>query len=423
MMPYHQQLKDYTNLDGRDIWEYRLTLSPREVRFLVKHLLELEHTYFDYYFLDKNCSYFILDALEAVRPEAVLTHDHAQFVIPADTIRTLARTPGWIAERVYRPSLATDFYRHADALESHEAAWVTRLTRGPELPQQILNDSSWLQLTAPHRAAILETAMLFASLREVHERRDWPERGYQLKVARASLGAQPDSADEKRRSEPPETGHDSSQLAVHLGAFDGQGFAELQARAAYHDLLSSETGYLSQSQMEVGRLRLRLEQPTQRLYLQELTVLNLLSAAPSDRYFQQISWSISIRGERLMDKGDLSQFDPMIDGGIGSTVRLPGLGHTYLLTLGQLLTQYGNDLTPNYRLGLGPKFILLTHLTSHWRIAANYEYRWYVSGEKSDFAIWGVENSVDTARNWEMRLAYLSVNQYPQASGSVLWHF
>ncbi|MCB0370155.1 MAG: DUF4105 domain-containing protein, partial [Bdellovibrionales bacterium] len=68
MLPYHQKIREYTNLEGRDLWEYKLDLSPDEVDFIIDHLLELDGSYSYYYFSDENCSYQILELLNIVRP-------------------------------------------------------------------------------------------------------------------------------------------------------------------------------------------------------------------------------------------------------------------------------------------------------------------------------------------------------------------
>jgi len=41
MMPFHQKIREYLNVDGRDIWEYHLNFTPDEVDFLISHLLEM----------------------------------------------------------------------------------------------------------------------------------------------------------------------------------------------------------------------------------------------------------------------------------------------------------------------------------------------------------------------------------------------
>ncbi|MBO9667679.1 MAG: DUF4105 domain-containing protein, partial [Bdellovibrio sp.] len=45
MLPYHQKIREYSNLEGRDLWEYRLNLSPAQVELMINHLLELEGSY------------------------------------------------------------------------------------------------------------------------------------------------------------------------------------------------------------------------------------------------------------------------------------------------------------------------------------------------------------------------------------------
>src|SRR5258708_20195692 len=54
---------------------------------------------------------------------------------------------------------------------------------------------------------------------------------------------------------------------------------------------------------------------------------------------------------------------PMLDAGLGSSVRLSGLGHTYLFSFAQLNAQYGVDLVPYSRLGASPLIALKMDLT------------------------------------------------------------
>ncbi len=51
MLPYHQKIREYINLEGRDIWEYHLNFTPEEVSFLVDHLIEMQIARAPYFFL------------------------------------------------------------------------------------------------------------------------------------------------------------------------------------------------------------------------------------------------------------------------------------------------------------------------------------------------------------------------------------
>jgi hypothetical protein len=73
MLPYHQKIREYINLEGRDIWEYPLALTPEEVDELINHLLEMDNSSSPYYFFSDNCSYQILTTLDTVRPDLKLS--------------------------------------------------------------------------------------------------------------------------------------------------------------------------------------------------------------------------------------------------------------------------------------------------------------------------------------------------------------
>ena len=97
ILPYYEKVKEYNNIEHRDIWEYHLNLSEPEVRRMVMRIWELKDTYSDYYFFTENCSYNLLFLLEAARPAVDLTpfRERARFwVIPSDTIRAVVES-GW----------------------------------------------------------------------------------------------------------------------------------------------------------------------------------------------------------------------------------------------------------------------------------------------------------------------------------------
>ena len=87
-MPYFLKLREYADLDSRDVWEYPLKLSVQELYFLVLHLWEMDQAYFDYYYFSENCSYHILRAVEAVTDKDLSQHLKF-FVIPIDTIQAM----------------------------------------------------------------------------------------------------------------------------------------------------------------------------------------------------------------------------------------------------------------------------------------------------------------------------------------------
>ena len=116
ILPYYEKVQEYSDINQRDIWEYRLNFTQAEVKKMVMHIWELQEIYAYYYFFDENCSYHILFLLEAARPGLHLTDQPNWWVIPIDTVRAL-QDAGVIESAEYRPSRATKIRYLAAALD------------------------------------------------------------------------------------------------------------------------------------------------------------------------------------------------------------------------------------------------------------------------------------------------------------------
>jgi hypothetical protein len=54
VLPYYIKVREYSDLENRDLWEYQLALKAEEVERVVRHLWELLPAYYEYYFFDEN---------------------------------------------------------------------------------------------------------------------------------------------------------------------------------------------------------------------------------------------------------------------------------------------------------------------------------------------------------------------------------
>ena len=124
MMPYHLKVKEYNDIESRDLWEYRLQLSPAELDMMLRHTWEMGSTYFDYYFFDENCSYHLLSLLEAARPSLRLTEAYPVWTLPADTVKQLMAVDGLVAQIIFHPSRSSRYVHKATALSEVERTWM-----------------------------------------------------------------------------------------------------------------------------------------------------------------------------------------------------------------------------------------------------------------------------------------------------------
>ncbi|MDR3578435.1 MAG: DUF4105 domain-containing protein [Oryzomonas sp.] len=88
--PYYAAVKTYGDIENRDIWEYDQNLTPEEIGQLLRHVWEMRSAWFDYYFLDENCSYHLLSLLETARPGLRLTDRFPWWAIPSETVRAVS---------------------------------------------------------------------------------------------------------------------------------------------------------------------------------------------------------------------------------------------------------------------------------------------------------------------------------------------
>ncbi|RYE91808.1 MAG: DUF4105 domain-containing protein, partial [Myxococcales bacterium] len=150
MLPYYYKVREYNDAESRDLWEYDLVLSDEERHMLVAHLWELGHTYFDYFYLDENCSYHVLSVLEATSRRLSLTDAVHWPVIPADTIRAVMQVPGLVRQVRYRPSAKAIFRTRLKTLRGEWVPLVARLGDDPSsaLPASLSNDEAGQVLDA-----------------------------------------------------------------------------------------------------------------------------------------------------------------------------------------------------------------------------------------------------------------------------------
>ncbi|MCX6127264.1 MAG: DUF4105 domain-containing protein [Proteobacteria bacterium] len=106
--PYYLKVQEYINADSRDLWEYQLKFTPKDIENVFDILWEIGPHAIDYFYFDENCSAIILHFLEAVKPTLNLTK-FSVWIIPADTVRTAVKNVQIEEPVVYRPSALSRF--------------------------------------------------------------------------------------------------------------------------------------------------------------------------------------------------------------------------------------------------------------------------------------------------------------------------
>ena len=153
MTPYYRKLQEYNRQENRDIWEYQLKLSPEQTAFISLHIWELQDIYFDYYFIDENCSFRLLELLELASPDLDLTSRFSAIAIPVDTVRAVLDA-GLVQNIYYRPSDVTLLRHYLAPLNPQEQALVYEMTQDPRLTES----EAIAHLPAQRQARMIQSA-------------------------------------------------------------------------------------------------------------------------------------------------------------------------------------------------------------------------------------------------------------------------
>jgi len=414
LVPYHQLIKDYVNLEGRDLWEYELNLNAAEVQRLLLVLLEQEHTSFDYYFLSTNCASEIMRLLELAKPGLDLG-SLSPFAIPLDSLKRVVRSEGLVRTWSYRPSLQTQLQDQVAHLNQQQRRKLGQAFRE--------------QNAAGLAAADLRVVHLAASLAAYANHAQWDQFADQLARKAAHLPEAVGPTSELPPGplpRPPQEGLDATTLGP--GAFatqnSGQAIqgASLSARLAMQNLLSRTSGQPAWSELEAGSFEVR--STTSQQYFQRIRLLEALSTAPTSALSPHNSWGVQL--EARQSGRDLWHLGPDLNVRYGSSVdffqdqrlRLTGLA---LVSVVELPDQ-------SVRPGLGMEGLILWQPFDFLRTAGQFEVATYAPQIRQQ---WKGKLMWDLAPQWELQTLWQSeiwqsdsvLASIPDLSLNIFYHF
>lgn len=334
---YYKKIRDYNRDENRDIWEYRLNLTPEETERLIQHLWELKGINFAYYFFDENCSYRVLELLEVARPGVSLTEHFPLTAIPIDTIRAV-QAAGMVTGRQFRPAQGTVLKAQLDELPADLHDDVQALSRDP----QLLQTPPLASRDAATQAATVATAYRYLRFTQTGTQRD-PDAARRslalLRELRARASALPPDWGAPEPGVAPDLAHGSRRLSVGAGREAGVHHASLGFRMALHSLHENRAGFPLGAQINLGNLVLRLEESAG-LELDRLDLVDIVSLSPRDRFFTPLSWAVQTGVERQWVAGDVHRVT-QVNGGVGATVALARGLRTYALATARLEHNHG----------------------------------------------------------------------------------
>jgi len=376
ILPYYLKVREYNDLERRDVWEYALNLTPPEVVRMFRHIWELRDIASDYYFFDENCSYNLLFLLEAARPSLDLTGRCRPWVIPIDTVR-IVRASGLVQATRYRPSKATRIAHLAAQMSPTEKRLAQRLLAGEIEPSELPPTDA----STAGRIRILDLTaetVEFRYFRHEMDQEGYRRRYLSLLQARSRLGlADPADTDIPVPGRP-DLGHGSNRLGLAAGWQDEGYFLEARIRPAYHHLMDDDAGYLAGSQIDFANLVLRAYPERHRLELHALDLINIVSLSPRHPFFKPVSWKVDTGFvRRSFEDGHDHLVYRLNPGGGFAWGRGPRFAYLLLETDAQL----GGRFRDGFALGFGGSAGLMGNLGERWKFHLRGRQIHYLAGD------------------------------------------
>ena len=399
VQPYYLKVREYSDMENRDIWEYRLNLTEAETHAILLHAWELRGIWFDYYFFDENCSYHLLSLLETARPELQLTNQFGAWAIPSDTVRVLDKA-GLIRRTHFRPSRHAVLQHRMTDLPASQIDAIQKLAKAKLTPA----DQTITTMPPAIQAETLELAHEYAD----YHQDDNQQHLHQLLLARSELDIISPEINVPGGTRP-EQGHGTGRSSLAIGREDQHQYQQLELRPAYHDLLDPAPGYANGAQIAFFSLGLRHNNYDDSTRLQYFTPVDIISLTPVSDISRPISWQFDF-GLRRKHGQQHNRMISSINGGAGLSWSPSKRSIAYaLFNLGIEVSE--QELRKGYAAGAGGSAGLLVELSDNWSSHLFAHSTDYTAGESHNEKKLGLEQRYTMSKTNTVRMQWTRQRQ------------
>ena len=293
LLPYYEKIKEYRDLEERDIWEYDLDFTKEETTQMLRHIWEVELSYSWYYFFTQNCSYKMLWIMESAREGLDLRKYFNFHVIPSETIRASV-DEGLVTKYHYIPARSTNLMAYESRLNDEDIIDVFNISKDKIKPSEYLKkDHTALQ----NKRFVLEASAEFVEYD--YQKKDinttlYKNRLHNILIARASLGK--GEQIEIEIPDNPILSHRSFKVSSEIGSRNSDKMAFIGLRPANHAITDFDIGYLPGAQVEF--LDLLFSYKKNDFNVERATIISVASLTPKTKFFKPKSYRFSFGFDR-----------------------------------------------------------------------------------------------------------------------------
>lgn len=316
VLPYHLKLREYGQIDNRDIWEFELDFDQEQLALILKHSYEMLIAHFDYYFFHENCAYQLLSLLDVASPENRFTDRFSIRTIPLDTIKLLGDR-GLIRKARYIPSTVKTIDARVASYDPQDRQIIAAL-RSASADKILTALDDFVPEKKSETLEILGDNLRYRRLSRDSTSTSMSEDERKLLMMRSKLGASETEPPSIPSPDQPNFGHGTQRAEIGFEDTDGLDNIVLSYRPAYHSLSDPSRGYGSNTAIDFLNLAIATNTKEQSVFLRKFTLLDIRSIEPRTAMFKPFSWRTSIDWEKY-SASDHMAFD--FSGGAGISYR------------------------------------------------------------------------------------------------------
>ncbi len=293
LTPYQGKIEGYLKREQRNVWEYKLALSDRQLRLIQLHIWELKDANPSYFFDSYNCATLTHFLLAVANP--ALVEKSSYLMSPLDVVKNVY-WKGMVQEVLVTPSSKWQIRMIAEELPDSTARAIKEsVDRGSILllPSTVDRKQKFLvgTLAASYNDFLFEQGQ--------RDSDSWT--GYRQNLEQSYFDRDNDYVIDLSGYKNPLKAPNDGQLYVGLSHFDSGTWLKIGALPISHTLIDDNRQFFSETELRVGDLSFLVSLEDGDLELNEFQVYSATSYVPLNQFTGGISGSFRFGAEQHYD--------------------------------------------------------------------------------------------------------------------------
>ncbi len=354
LMPYYVKIKEYNDMESRDLWTFKVKLTEDEKKLFMYHLLEMDRAKFEYFYFKENCSYHVLALLDAIKPEANLIEKLSFFVPPIDTLHAL-RDADIIEEVKIRPSKYQTLLKRIKAIpDEHLELYQESISKDAVVENTLSSDQKVNYYDFLTDYIDFKNADILSTIQHKNYKNVVKQKlALNLKRSEIAQNSSPLDFSDIVQNDSPLDAHNSKRIKIGYTKND---IFNLEFRFALHDYLENRVGYIPYATSELFNMKFSYLHEAKKFRLSKIDFVNVEAIRPKSLISDKLSWRFKISLEAVEDEKE-NHYSQNMNISLGKSLIFKSVTTSIFIK-----ADNSYDLKQGkYRPYLGPNFLLISN--------------------------------------------------------------